>query len=125
MTAIRSLARVSLAAGLLLSASLPSHAFSQIGRQDGSAPDQDGVISTPLPPLSLPPIPPAGEAQNETRPAEAAPDNSKPDARIDDVIESLSQALGAAIQQPAEGGRSDDAAGSFERWQVKPRRTQP
>ncbi|WP_152045426.1 hypothetical protein [Aureimonas psammosilenae] len=73
MTAIRSLARVSLAAGLLLSASLPSHAFSQIGRQDGSAPDQDGVISTPLPPLSLPPIPPAGEAQNETRPAEAAP----------------------------------------------------
>lgn len=49
----------------------------------------------------------------------------KGDARIDDVIESLSQALGAAIQQPQEPARnSDDLAASFERWTVRPRRTQ-
>ncbi|RZK87313.1 MAG: hypothetical protein EOO66_20290, partial [Methylobacterium sp.] len=35
------------------------------------------------------------------------------DARIDDVIESLSQALGAAIQQPQEPA-SDDPASTFE-----------
>ncbi|MGU3404330.1 hypothetical protein [Methylobacterium brachiatum] len=53
------------------------------------------------------------------------------DARIDDVIESLSQALGAAIhQQPehatteAKDAKSDEAAGVFERWTVRPRRTQ-
>ncbi|TXN73399.1 hypothetical protein [Methylobacterium sp. WL6] len=45
------------------------------------------------------------------------------DARIDDVIESLSQALGAAIQQPQEPA-SDDPASTFERWTVRPRRTQ-
>ncbi|ACL55351.1 hypothetical protein [Methylobacterium nodulans] len=43
------------------------------------------------------------------------------DARIDDVIESLSQALGATV--PGEGGREEGAA--FERWTVRPRRTQP
>ncbi|MGH1574390.1 hypothetical protein ACRAWG_31745 [Methylobacterium sp. P31] len=52
------------------------------------------------------------------------------DARIDDVIESLSQALGAAIhQQPEHGsdtkdGKGDDPASMFERWTVRPRRTQ-
>ncbi|MGU3468676.1 hypothetical protein ACLBXO_27900, partial [Methylobacterium sp. C33D] len=52
------------------------------------------------------------------------------DARIDDVIESLSQALGAAIhQQPdpaaeAKDGKSEDPASMFERWTVRPRRTQ-
>ncbi|MCX4197465.1 hypothetical protein OMR07_19480, partial [Methylobacterium organophilum] len=52
------------------------------------------------------------------------------DARIDDVIESLSQALGAAIHQqpdPAaenKDGKSDDPASMFERWTVRPRRTQ-
>ncbi|GJE09089.1 hypothetical protein [Methylobacterium longum] len=52
------------------------------------------------------------------------------DARIDDVIESLSQALGAAIhQQPDPASESKDAKGEdagsvFERWTVRPRRTQ-
>jgi CYTH domain-containing protein len=52
------------------------------------------------------------------------------DARIDDVIESLSQALGAAIhQQPehasdAKDGKGDDPTSMFERWTVRPRRTQ-
>jgi CYTH domain-containing protein len=52
------------------------------------------------------------------------------DARIDDVIESLSQALGAAIhQQPEPGsetkdGKGDDPTTMFERWTVRPRRTQ-
>lgn len=47
------------------------------------------------------------------------------------MIESLSQALGAAIhQQPehatteAKDAKSDEAAGVFERWTVRPRRTQ-
>ncbi len=49
------------------------------------------------------------------------------DARIDDVIESLSQALGAAIQQhpePESRAKADDPATAFERWTVRPRRTQ-
>ena len=50
------------------------------------------------------------------------------DARIDDVIESLSQALGAAIQQhpepEAKEAKGDDPASAFERWTVRPRRTQ-
>ena len=47
------------------------------------------------------------------------------DARIDDVIESLSQALGAAIQQPdPKEGKGGDQAPIFERWTVRPRRTQ-
>ena len=52
------------------------------------------------------------------------------DTRIDDVIESLSQALGAAIHQQPEHGaetkdaKGDDAGSMFERWTVRPRRTQ-
>ncbi|MBY0299349.1 MAG: hypothetical protein K2X71_25475 [Methylobacterium sp.] len=56
-------------------------------------------------------------------PAAAKPEGAEGgDARIDDVIESLSQALGAAT--PGEG-RSDEGAAAFERWTVRPRRTQP
>nr|WP_244625517.1 hypothetical protein [Methylobacterium mesophilicum] len=46
------------------------------------------------------------------------------------MIESLSQALGAAIhQQPDPGAENKDAKGEeagsvFERWTVRPRRTQ-
>jgi CYTH domain-containing protein len=48
------------------------------------------------------------------------------DARIDDVIESLSAALGAAIQQnPAQQAeKQEDPGAVFERWTVRPRRTQ-
>ncbi|MGU3536936.1 hypothetical protein [Methylobacterium sp. A54F] len=68
--------------------------------------------------------------QAEAPPApEATAEHGEPaqgDARIDDVIESLSQALGAAIQQPHEGeaNRESDPASAFERWTVRPRRTQ-
>ena len=40
------------------------------------------------------------------------------------VIESLSKALGAAIRNPQEPGRDEDVTEAFERWQVRPRRTQ-
>jgi len=72
--------------------------------------------------------PPAAEAPRpasapvETKPAAAASED-KGDARIDDVIESLSQALSAAIQQPKEPAKDDEAGNSFERWTVRPRRT--
>lgn len=47
------------------------------------------------------------------------------DARIDDVIESLSAALGAAIHQnPAQPEKPEDPGAVFERWTVRPRRTQ-
>ncbi len=63
--------------------------------------------------------------------AEAAPDRllsprrprTHADARIDDVIESLSQALGAAV--PGGDAARDDGTPAFERWTVRPRRTQP
>ena len=57
------------------------------------------------------------ESQSHAEPA---------DTRIDDVIESLSQALGAAIQQPPAppAPREEEAGASFERWTVRPRRSQ-
>ncbi len=64
------------------------------------------------------------EAKGEAKPANP---NGSQDARIDDVIESLSQALGAALQQPRSPEpppAEDDVAASFERWTVRPRRTQ-
>lgn len=69
---------------------------------------------------------PPTAAQSEPKPAAngTPQDAQKGDARIDDVIESLSQALGAAIQQPQEPSKSDELAASFERWTVRPRRTQ-
>ena len=59
-----------------------------------------------------------------------SPETLHGDARIDDVIESLSQALGAAIHQQPESAseskdaKSEDPASMFERWTVRPRRTQ-
>ena len=75
----------------------------------------------PKAPEPAPVAPPAAAA------SVAAPDADErlpPDARIDDVIESLSKALGAAIRNPQEPGRDDEVAEAFERWQVRPRRTQ-
>ena len=63
---------------------------------------------------------PAADASPSAKPAPQAPEQS--DARIEDVIESLSQALGAAIQKPQPPAREDDLAASFERWTVRPRR---
>jgi hypothetical protein len=66
-------------------------------------------------------VEPPAEVSPPTETAEGEPQG---DARIDDVIESLSQALGTAIRQPQEPARDEDAAGGFERWTVRPRRTQ-
>ncbi|WP_375462939.1 hypothetical protein [uncultured Methylobacterium sp.] len=72
-------------------------------------------------PEAAPPEP-AAVQEPEPEPAAEAP---LPDARIDDVIESLSQALGAAIHQPHEpAAEAEDPASTFERWTVRPRRTQ-
>ena len=79
---------------------------------------------------------PAEEPRHETRvEAPRAEDHGQPaatpaeavhgDARIDDVIESLSAALGAAIHQnPAQPEKQEDPGAVFERWTVRPRRTQ-
>ncbi|WP_019905570.1 hypothetical protein [Methylobacterium sp. 77] len=73
---------------------------------------------------------PVVEERSEERREEPAADETstsehqpRPDARIDDVIESLSQALGAS-QQPRAPASDDDPAAEFERWTVRPRRTQ-
>lgn len=77
--------------------------------------------------------PPAPEPVYHAAPESPSAQAAEPlhgDARIDDVIESLSQALGAAIhQQPEPGSEGKDAKGEdaqsvFERWTVRPRRTQ-
>ena len=72
------------------------------------------------------PQPPAQAPEAEARPAAPAESQERlpPDARIDDVIESLSKALGAAIRNPQEPGRDEEVTEAFERWQVRPRRTQ-
>jgi CYTH domain-containing protein len=63
---------------------------------------------------------PAAETPAAPAAAPAATTEEGGDARIDDVIESLSQALGAAV--PGEGNR-EEGAPAFERWTVRPRRT--
>ncbi len=66
-----------------------------------------------------PPMPVAATADLE--PAEADRNN---DARIDDVIESLSQALGATLPQGKESAQNEETPAPFERWTVRQRRTQ-
>lgn len=69
---------------------------------------------------------PEPEPHADVAPAEGQPDSaSQIDSRIDDVIESLSQALGNP-QVPSKGGSrgEEDIAAEFERWTVRPRRTQ-
>ncbi|MCJ2089964.1 hypothetical protein MKK88_28830 [Methylobacterium sp. E-005] len=84
-------------------------------------------------PEAPPPAPePAPQPVHQEAPAAqaSAPDSLHGDTRIDDVIESLSQALGAAIhQQPEHGaegkdGKGEDPGSMFERWTVRPRRSQ-
>ncbi|MEH3062702.1 MAG: hypothetical protein PGN33_08045 [Methylobacterium radiotolerans] len=104
-------------------------------------PAPEPAAAAPRPPEPAPehhPEPePAPEAAAHAAPAAETPapqsgsgDALHGDARIDDVIESLSQALGAAIHQqpdPAaenKDGKSEDPASMFERWTVRPRRTQ-
>ncbi|GEO99078.1 hypothetical protein [Methylobacterium haplocladii] len=80
------------------------------------------AVETPPPVAHEAPKPGAPPASVEMKPVAAASED-KGDARIDDVIESLSQALSAAIQQPKEPAKDDALGGSFERWTVRPRRT--
>ena len=109
------------------------------------APEDDGVVDAlrksagngaPAPVAAAAVVAAPAPAAAPTTPEPVAPEPDAPgpaaaevpqDARIDDVIASLSQALGAAIQQPqppaAEAGDIDPAS-TFERWTVRPRRTQ-
>jgi CYTH domain-containing protein len=66
------------------------------------------------------------EAQNRQPNASGTPAEAvHGDARIDDVIESLSAALGAAIHQnPAQQPEKPENGTVFERWTVRPRRSQ-
>ena len=66
----------------------------------------------------------AAKPEEAQKPAAESGERLPPDARIDDVIESLSKALGAAIRNPQEPGRDEEVTEAFERWQVRPRRTQ-
>ena len=81
----------------------------------------------PEPAPAAPEPHPAEAAHHEApaAPAASPAEAAQGDARIDDVIESLSQALGAAIQQhPEPEAKAEDPAAAFERWTVRPRRTQ-
>ena len=68
---------------------------------------------------------PRAEDHGQPAPTASAAEAVHGDARIDDVIESLSAALGAAIHQnPAQAEKPEDPGAVFERWTVRPRRTQ-
>ncbi len=70
-------------------------------------------------------VAPAEEQNRQPAPAAASPAEAvHGDARIDDVIESLSAALGAAIHQNPAQAEKQDPGTVFERWTVRPRRTQ-
>lgn len=81
---------------------------------------------TPAPkPAEAPPtaLPAASELRlPATEPAPA--EDERGDARIDDVIESLSQALGATVAQGKEAAPENDPVAPFERWTVRNRRSQ-
>lgn len=80
-------------------------------------------VGTPEAPGRAPAVPPPAPGP---RP-EAAAEEGTPDSRIDDVIESLSQALGGVVPPPEADPRppGEPAAPSpFERWSVRPRRSQ-
>ncbi|MCJ2140632.1 hypothetical protein [Methylobacterium sp. E-066] len=95
------------------------------------APPEPQPEPEPAPPPAPEPVHHAAPVAHEPSPPQPAPQESiHSDARIDDVIESLSQALGAAIHQHPEATaepkdpKTDESAGVFERWTVRPRRTQ-
>lgn len=92
-----------------------------------AGPSPTPVVPAPVaeePALIEPPAPEEHAAEvPEPEPAEAQPETQQPiDSRIDDVIESLSQALGNP--PPPARDREEEVAAEFERWTVRPRRTQ-
>lgn len=87
-------------------------------------PPEPEPVHEPVPEPAHEPAPPPPQAEAEPAHEPAPPPPEPPqDTRIDDVIESLSQALGAAV--PGGDAARDDGAPAFERWTVRPRRTQP
>lgn len=78
------------------------------------------TLPIPAPSMSPPQMPFVEPPPVEE--AESGQPEPAPDTRMEDVFESLSQALGAAVHPPQEPPREDD--GSFERWTVRPRRNQ-
>ncbi|KQP42410.1 hypothetical protein ASF49_00700 [Methylobacterium sp. Leaf104] len=107
-----------------------------VGSGAAAAPVAAEVVPVPAPPPAEPaPVEGHVVAEPEAAEAHAQPDSgateahaetpSHIDSRIDDVIESLSQALGNPQPQSKGGARGeDDIAAEFERWTVRPRRTQ-
>jgi len=98
----------------------PRFGFGRFGGGAPKPPEDDGMKAL----RRQPPPAPQAPAPAEPAPPEAGPN----DARIDEVIESLSQALGNPQPQPAEPepaqpARAEEAA-EFERWTVRPRRNQ-
>lgn len=93
-------------------------------------PPAEPVAAEPVAEAEPEPAPHSPEPPHHEEPAAPVATPSEAvhgDARIDDVIESLSQALGAAIQQhpePEGKQKGEDPAAAFERWTVRPRRTQ-
>lgn len=83
------LCRLGATLGLALLLAQPAHAFSQIGTKDGAAPQREGIVSVPLPPLAgtvapgsaatpaAGPVPPTGAAPGVV-PGEAAPGGTTP-----------------------------------------------
>lgn len=83
------------------------------------------AAAVPAAALALPPAAPLALAEPAPAPQPEEPqpeEPARPDARMEDVFESLSQALGAAVHPPQEPQQGED--GAFERWTVRPRRNQ-
>ena len=119
----------------------PRFGFGRYGAASGAAAakpaDEDGMMKAlrrvagggaqPVPPAPAPvPVAAPEAVPHEATTQEAGGPN---DARIDDVIESLSQALGNPQPLPPEGeaaqpARAEEAGAEFERWTVRPRRNQ-
>ncbi|MBX9931968.1 MAG: hypothetical protein K2Y56_10595 [Methylobacterium sp.] len=87
----------------------------------GSTPPAAAAVATTTA-STAPFVEPSLQDAPEAAHTETSDANRDQDASMDDVFESLSQALGAAVQPPQEPAREED--GSFERWTVRPRRTQ-
>lgn len=90
------------AAVWLLAAPLPAAAFSQIGSQDGSDRQKDGIVSVPLPPLPGSATPPVAERPAVT-PSDAAPTGVAPAAAAPASPVSPAAAPTAPATPPSSG----------------------
>ncbi|KQP30341.1 hypothetical protein ASF27_05265 [Methylobacterium sp. Leaf102] len=114
----------------------PRFGFGRYGGASGAAAkpaDEDGMMKALRRVAgggaAAQPSPQAAAPAPVAAPEPAHPEAGQNDARIDEVIESLSQALGNPQPLPPEGepaqpARAEEAAGEFERWTVRPRRNQ-